>query len=370
MKQGFVEQISNSLVKVPIVENLARQKFIHLFILGLIKSKNVQFSEIAQHLNAKAKLSSNEVRIQDFFREVELDYFYVAMLLVSLLPKKGKLRLCIDRTEWDFGACQVNILMIVAASGSMQVPLYWELLDNKSGNSSSEDRIELLTLCVALLGKERIGLVIGDREFVGHKWMKYLKEKGLLFVMRLPKHHLIQRLDGDVMSVEQLRLQEAAALLLKDCLVDGVWGSVWVKPLEGGEYLFLFGTAKVELFGQFYRKRWSIETCFQSFKQRGFNLEKTQLKDLTKLKKLVALVSIAYSFCQSIGIYLHQKVQKIKKKKHGYKAKSFTRKGIDFLREISRPEQTLPEDCLRRIQALVRWIISQITHYQLIKKAG
>jgi hypothetical protein len=131
---------------------------------------------------------------------------------VSLLPKKGKLRLCIDRTEWDFGTCQVNILMIVAGIGSMQVPLYWELLDHKSGNSSSDDRIELLELSVALVGKERIGLVIGDREFVGHKWMKYLKEKGLLFVMRLPKHHLIQRLNGDVSGATLFSRRRALTL--------------------------------------------------------------------------------------------------------------------------------------------------------------
>ena len=60
MKQDFVEQISKSLSKVPIVGNLARKKFISLFILGLIKSRNIQFWEIAHHLHDKAKLSSNE----------------------------------------------------------------------------------------------------------------------------------------------------------------------------------------------------------------------------------------------------------------------------------------------------------------------
>jgi hypothetical protein len=44
MKQHFIEQISKSLVKFPIVENLARKKFISLFILGLIKSRNIQSS--------------------------------------------------------------------------------------------------------------------------------------------------------------------------------------------------------------------------------------------------------------------------------------------------------------------------------------
>ena len=172
MKQSFESEITRVLGKVPIVKNLARRKFIFQFVVGLIKSRNVQFYQVAHHLNDKAKLTSNQVRIQDFLRETDLDYHFVSVLLVSLLPAKGKVRLCIDRTEWDFGSCQVNVLMVLAGSGSMQVPLYWELLDNKSGNSSAQDRIELLKLCVALVGKERIGLVIGDREFVAHKWVK------------------------------------------------------------------------------------------------------------------------------------------------------------------------------------------------------
>ncbi len=55
--------------------------------------------------------------------------------------------------------------------------------------------------------------------------------------------------------------------------------------------------------GQVYRRRWTIEACFQSFKSRGFDLESTHLKHLAKLKKLVALVSIAFAMCVSLLIY-------------------------------------------------------------------
>ncbi len=153
-------------------------------------------------------------------------------------------------------------------------------------------------------------------------------------------------------------------------MVDGIWGQAWVKPLEKGDYLFLSGTANVEYLGQFYRKRRTIETCFQSFKERGFDLEKTHLKASSRLRKSVALVSMAYSFCLSMGIYVHQKVQKIKTKKHGYKTKSFTRKGIDTIREVFRSEQLLAEWMINRVKALLRWIIIQATHYQPIKIAG
>jgi hypothetical protein len=363
MKQSLSAEVTEIMSKVPIVKNLARKKFIGKFVVGLIKSRNVQFCQVAQHLNDEVQIVSNEVRIQDFFREVDLNYHYIALLLLSLLPKKKKLRLCIDRTEWDFGAHQVNILMVVVSSGEITVPLYWEMLDNNSGNSSCQQRNDLVGLCIDLIGAERIGLVIGDREFVGHHWLKYLKDKGIRFVMRFPKHHNIHRPDGRIQTVGQLDLIVGRPLVLPDCLVDGVVGNVWVILLADGDYLFLLGTVKAKFMGQLYRKRWCIEACFQNMKGRGFDLECTHLQDNNKLKKLVALVSIAYAFCTSLGIYYHQRVKPIRKKNHAYKANSFARKGIDLIQEWFRTENYMPEKVYHRFICFIRHLKMTVLDY-------
>lgn len=60
--------------------------------------------------------------------------------------------------------------MVIACNGAGQVPLYWELVDNKSGNSNADDRIALLEKIVNLIGLERLGILIADREFIGHRW--------------------------------------------------------------------------------------------------------------------------------------------------------------------------------------------------------
>ena len=54
-----------------------------------LKSRNVPFCEVAQHLNNAAQPTSNENQIQDFFRQTTLDYLALAWLLVSLLPGQG-----------------------------------------------------------------------------------------------------------------------------------------------------------------------------------------------------------------------------------------------------------------------------------------
>ncbi|WP_207190725.1 hypothetical protein [Hymenobacter lapidiphilus] len=81
------------------MSHLSRQKFIDQFVIGLIKSCNVQFCEVAQHLNDAVKPVSNETRIQDFFRETELNYLLLAHLLLGLLPVTGKLRLRVSKSE-------------------------------------------------------------------------------------------------------------------------------------------------------------------------------------------------------------------------------------------------------------------------------
>ena len=307
---------------------------------------------------------------EDFFREVDINSQALAVLRLALLPKKSKLRLTIDRTEWNFGKCQVNILMVLVGCGELQRPLYWELLDNKSGNSSSKDRIDVLEKCFAVVDSKRIGLVVGGREFVGCKWIKYLKDNKLPFLMRLPKHHLITTSNGETISIADLKLAVGISCTFNECQVDGCWGKAWIKRLNEEKYLYLFGTVEVKFMGQLYRKRWCIEAFFQNLKGRGFDLESTHLHSLTKLSKLLALVSLAYAFCVSFGLYHRQKVQSIKIKKHGYKATSFARYGLNQLRSILRSPASHPASSWLLLERLSAWLKRQISQNQHTILAG
>lgn len=370
MKQCLIDKITTVLQQVPLVEHLARKKFIARFIIGLIKSRKVQFCEVAHHLNDAVKQASNETRIENFFRHATLDYTALALLLVSLLPRQAKLRLCIDRTEWDFGKCQVNILLITVGCGDLHWPLCWELLDNKSGNSNAAARIELLDFCLQVLGVSRIEVVVGDREFIGHKWLSYLQKKKLNFIMRIPKHHFITDCQQQRWAVGLLGLTPGQSRVWANCQVDGVWGQAQVTALQNGEYLFLFGTVSAPLLGQLYRKRWTIEQGFQNLKGRGFDLRSTHLQCRDKLKKLVALVSLAYAFCLSVGSYHHRKVQPISPKKHGRKSTSFSRRGLNVIREITRAGLNPYQQWTASLQVLMRWLLSQVAYLQQTKIVG
>ena len=367
MKRIIKDKVIELLDKIPLAKNLARKKFISSFILGLIDSKKVQFNEIAIHIESEAKLESVERNIQSFFKDYEFDYEQVCMLLVMFLPK-GKLSLSIDRTEWDFGSYQCNILMIVAKNDSVGIPLFWDLLDNKSGNSNCQCRCELLAKLIKAIGKERIGVIIGDREFIGLEWIKYLKSNDILFCMRVPKSHLITLSDGNTISITEL-LAKQTERYFQECMVDGVWCNAMLKKLPENDFLFLIGNLPAKQLGGFYRRRWCIEVLFQTFKERGFDLESTHLQCSKKISKLLVFVSIAVALCTKVGEYYHRKVQKISIKKHGYKANSFFRKGLDIVRRGLKNTTiafiTLWQKC---VSIFTRWIDIQIAYNQSFMK--
>jgi transposase len=335
MEEFIINAVSEQLKQTQIVSNLSRQKMLVMTLCSLLRCRSVVFSELAVHLNDRVKTASNETRIRDFFREVPFDYDVLAAFIFSFLAAQSgeKIRLTIDRTNWEFGSHSTNILMVIATKGHYTIPLFWDLLDNKGGNSNCEQRLEIIKKCIDLLGAKRIGLILGDREFIGQIWLKFLKDKKILFCVRVPKHHIIENTKGQKYLAEDLWKNTKQPIRFKHCMVDGVWGSAVIDTDAKGDLLFLFGTANVDYLEQFYKKRWTIETVFQAFKSRGFNLEDTQLKIDERLKKLIAIVCMAYAFCCSLGIFCHQKLKPIKLKNHKRKTKSFFRYGLDFLRD-------------------------------------
>lgn len=82
-----------------------------------------------------------------------------------------------------------------------------------------------------------------------------------------------------------------------------------------------------------YAKRWGIETLFGCLKTRGFCLESTHLQDSERLGRMLVMLTIALCWAFKIGEWLSEH-QPIKIKKHGRKAKSIFRVGLDHLRRI------------------------------------
>lgn len=103
--------------------------------------------------------------------------------------------------------------------------------------------------------------------------------------------------------------------------------------MDDGELLIVISSDSPQTMIADYGNRWGIETLFGLFKTRGFCLESTHFKDGERLSKLIALMTLALCWAIKTGEWLHRH-QPIKIKKHGRKAKSIFRHGLDYLRSI------------------------------------
>ena len=113
----------------------------------------------------------------------------------------------------------------------------------------------------------------------------------------------------------------------------GHWLYVAALRLEDGTFLIVATQSAPKFAITDYAKRWGIETLFGIFKTRGFCLESTHLRDVERLSKLLALLSLALCWVFLTGEWLHQ-LKPLTIKKHGRKAKSIFRYGLDYLRNI------------------------------------
>jgi hypothetical protein len=167
--------------------NLSRKKLMSGFVLGVLKCKSVKFADIAAELDLSNQTDSNLRRIQNFFANYTIEYQAYARLLMSFVPLRS-LCITIDRTNWQLGSTNINILCLTVHYRGVGIPILFDFLDKK-GNSNTQERIDLMDQFKALFGTKCIESLTADREFIGDKWYEYLIRHEIPFYLRLPKSH-------------------------------------------------------------------------------------------------------------------------------------------------------------------------------------
>lgn len=313
----------------------ARLSFLAAFLIALFRVKTINLSELATGFAGRAQTDSHYKRLQRFFRHYEMDYAEIAEAVVALMAIPEPWTLSIDRTDWQFGDCVFNILMLGVVHEGVAFPLVWCLL-NKRGNSNSSERIELFNQFLERFGDRTIACLTADREFVGKDWFGYLLQDPLTpFRIRIRENHKLS--DGQTsrkvrVLFADLQVGQTKILRCKRRLW-GHWVYIAALRLPDGELLVVTTQSAPKSAIPDYAKRWGIETLFGMFKTRGFCLESTHLSDPERLSKLLALLSLALCWAILVGEWLHQ-LKPLAIKKHRRKAKSIFRYGLDHLRNI------------------------------------
>jgi hypothetical protein len=312
--------------------NKARIKFVARFLLALFATRTVNLSILATAFSGPAKEESNYKRIQRFLSKFTLPYAQLAQFVVKLLRLEGPYTLALDRTNWQVGAVEVNILLLSIVYRGVGFPVVW-LVSPWAGNSDLEQRKLLLELFFDLFGAPNIAILLGDREFVGKEWFRFLRRHKLKFQMRLKKDTQVRNGRGQMMPAWRLFAQSGVNQMLVIPQARRMWDmELYLSGcyLGSGEYLILVSSEYLADPQAEYKKRWGIETLFGALKSRGFNLEDTRLQDHARLDRLLALLALAFTWAFVVGEW-QATVKELKLKKHGYPPKSIFRLGLNIL---------------------------------------
>ena len=323
--------------------NKARINFLAKFLIALIQVKTINLVQISSVMCGHAKQASHYKRIQRFLRFFQLPFAELARFVIALMGLKPPFVITIDRTDWYLGETPLNVLLLGIAFQGVSFPLLWTILEKK-GCSDTSERIALIEDYLHLFGRQSIEFICADREFLGVDWLAFLCQQQIPFRLRLKENLLVDnsRHSRRVAARNLFRAQKADTGVLLAGARQVLGQRLFVMGLRrsDGEYVIIISTEESEQMLSDYARRWEIETLFGCFKTRGFCLEATHVTDKERLRRLLALMALAFCWAYRIGQWLTRS-EALKVKKHGRLSKSIFRHGFDYLRRI-----LCNQDCL------------------------
>ena len=321
--------------------NLARIKFFGMFICSLCKVQTVCFEKLALAFESGAQASSSLRRIQRFMADYALDTDLIAQLIFKMLPHNPPYRLAMDRTNWKFGETNINVLTLTIVYQGVAFPILISML-GKRGNSHTQERIAIMERYIRLFGYETIDCLLADREFVGEKWINYLNSNQMRYYIRIRENFYVDNprtgkrfkafwAFNDLKCGECRTLSRIYRINGQLCYLS----ASKVKNKEGApELQMIISFNKPEDAGQIYKERWQIETAFRALKSSGFNIEHTHLNDINRIEKLFSIVMVAFAWAYVVGVFVNQYVKAIRILKHGRKAKSLFKYGLEIIASV------------------------------------
>jgi hypothetical protein len=325
--------------------NLARIKCFVLLVQAVLEATTVSLYWLSQAGPPDVKSESKYRRFQRFFAHFNLRQQTVGLLILSLLPKPelGWV-LAMDRTNWKFGRTHINILVVTVVIEGVGFPIAWLMLPvrTKRGNSNKHHRIKVMERVLEIMDCTDIRVLTMDREFIGRNWLGWLDTQEIPYIVRVKKDGKIGSTDAQSLC-RYRRWRKLMGRTQNFCDQEVYFAA---KKIANGRDPHLAivsnrfqGAEMLEL----YRLRWGIETFFSHLKKRGFCFEKTHLTKKVRIEKLVAVLGVAFTLCHRWGCIREQREGK-KIKKHGYRARSVFRLGLESLHKmVKRPACYLAE---------------------------
>jgi DDE family transposase len=310
--------------------------FLARALTALLTGRNASVHRLANLLPGEADAEAKRQQIRRVLDQPTLRQATWAGTVAALLPTPAPWVLALDRTEWWMGHKPVNLLVLAVVCAGCAVPVGWMVLE-KTGASDTNERIALLQAFLARFGKHKIRFVTADREFIGADWIAWLLQAQVPFRIRIKAGEYLLAPDGTKKRAGEWFQWRACS-----CKKRRMW--LWGLPVFVGgkrlrrnreEFLIVVSSQASDLLEE-YRLRWKIETLFQAFKGRGFEMESSRLTEPVRLSCWFGFLSLALVWCLRVGQF-REHTEPLRLKKHGRLAQSLFHRGLSELQSLLAP---------------------------------
>ena len=283
------------------------------FILAV---RNVNTSEIANVLPRDVKSDEERYRfIQRWLSNSRIDPIramrgFIPDMMEALGQDGKTVILMMDQSKVSDG---FECFMISARVAERAVPVLWRVVRTEGEIGFSVQK-ELLEALFAMIPEDIAILLTADRFYGTAALIQLCQYFGWKYRIRLKRNLILLHEGGEIQTgeiskfgwsgIENATLNQTGVVTNIGVLHEKGYSDSWIiamdeKPSKG----------RVLDYGM----RWGIEALFSDMKTRGFGITKTQLKDSSRIERLMLILSVASYWAVSTG--MRPKPPRSKKKK-------------------------------------------------------
>jgi hypothetical protein len=261
----------------------------------------------------------------------------IARLIFKMLPHRPPFKPIVDRTGWPFGKTDINVLTLAIAHDGAAFPILISMLD-KRGNPDTGERVGIVNRYVKLSGAETVDCLPAGREFTGKHRINRLNRHGIRCYIRIRENFWVENPKNGkrfkAFRVFNALKRGGSRVLHPIYRVSGQLCYLSASKIIHGkipELQIIIPFNRPEDARQYYKERWQIEAAFRALKSSGFNIEDSHLTDLRRIEKLFSIVTVAFARAYVAGVFVNENIEPIKILKHGKRAKSSCKYGLELI---------------------------------------
>lgn len=326
-----------------------RTKTLAFFAFGLVLSGKARLPVIAEELLAisPANTPSIERRLARFLANEQIAVVPLwTCLLAHLLPafRNRRLVFVLDATPLDDRACVVYLGLLVQ---SRLLPVGWQVMPLHETWEERQWSIvgALLDRVIPYLGQAECTL-LADSGLAGLPLVQLCQARQWHYLMRLSAQHTCRPLAlkqaGRWWALSELvshvgQSWFGPALVWHEHRLEAFLSAVWEPGYQDPWFLLSDQRAGRQRVRE-YARRMRVESSFQDFKRRGWDIEGTVIVDRARLERLLLVLFVGVWWISHLAAACIHQGQRTRFDRHDRRDKGLFRLGRLWLHELLRRE--------------------------------